>query len=282
MAYFRRIDAKIWGDATFQQLSPLLPSGQALWLYLLTGPHHVGVPGLYHVGRAALAEALSWDIADFDAAFAEIEDNGLALADWERRVVFIPNAIRYEKPNNARVVAGWMRAADAVPECKLRDRWHDEVAEYLREIGRAEWIGEKPVTVDPDNLEAERMAKWSAWQTRLIESAREDGVELVARKYVAEMERAVSLFYEQHGGRFTAHRRAKVAAALSQFKRDAVLLAIEIYVDRHAGSKDERYLCGIARRMSRMSERELAAELKRHRSSVHGGIAEEFTKGATA
>ena len=69
---YRKVEVKTWGDAKFRRLSKIQPSGQALWLFLITGPHTGPIPGLFRAGRAAMAEELDWDLEDFDKAFAEI------------------------------------------------------------------------------------------------------------------------------------------------------------------------------------------------------------------
>ena len=41
---YRKIEVRMWGDEKFRMLSPLPPSGQSLWLFLLTGPHTGPIP----------------------------------------------------------------------------------------------------------------------------------------------------------------------------------------------------------------------------------------------
>ena len=44
----------MWGDKSFRELSAPQPCGQALWIYLLTGPHTTPLPGLFMAGEAGL------------------------------------------------------------------------------------------------------------------------------------------------------------------------------------------------------------------------------------
>jgi hypothetical protein len=86
-----------------------------------------------------LAEALGWDLKAFREAFAEASRQGLVKADFEARLIWLPNAIRYNEPENPNVVKSWRAAWDELPECKLkRVAWEalrvalaakDEVAE---------------------------------------------------------------------------------------------------------------------------------------------------------
>lgn len=128
MSRYRRIDAAIWGDARFRSLSD---DAQRLWFYLLTGHEVTNLPGVLVLGRAALAEALRWDVDRTLDAFAELEaaidpEDGLPLAkaDWGARVIYLPNGPRHNPPANPNVVAGWRDPWRAVPECNLkREAW---------------------------------------------------------------------------------------------------------------------------------------------------------------
>ncbi|MCE4343948.1 hypothetical protein ABQW67_19700 [Xanthomonas hortorum] len=63
---YRKVEVRTWGDEKFRALSPMPPSGQGLWLYLITGPHTGPIPGLFRAGRAAMAEELEWEMEAFD------------------------------------------------------------------------------------------------------------------------------------------------------------------------------------------------------------------------
>lgn len=55
---YRKVHTRLWADEKFGELSALAPSGQALWLYLLTGPHTASIPGLYRVSVLSLSDQL--------------------------------------------------------------------------------------------------------------------------------------------------------------------------------------------------------------------------------
>ena len=112
MNRYRKVAANMWRDETFRKLSPLPPSGQSLWFYLLTGPHSGSIPGLFSAGRAGLAEELDWNQEEFDQAFREVETAGLAKADWKARVVWLPGAIDDNKPASPNVVVSWVVGGD--------------------------------------------------------------------------------------------------------------------------------------------------------------------------
>ncbi len=125
MARYRKIDLHIWGDENFKALSPIPPCGQGLWFFLLTGPFTGPIPGLFCAGRAAMAEALGWPLKAFDKAFQEASKKGMVKADWEARLVWLPNAIKYNLPESPNVITSWEKELDLLPECQLL---HDAIS----------------------------------------------------------------------------------------------------------------------------------------------------------
>lgn len=117
---YRRVSVRMHGDERFMRLSPLQASGQALWIYLLTGPHTGPVPGVFVIGKAAMAEALDWEQKAFEEAFAEVLGEGLVEFDPKTRLWFIPNAIRHNMPANPNVVRSWRGPWALLPECAMR------------------------------------------------------------------------------------------------------------------------------------------------------------------
>lgn len=111
----------MWGDSKFRALSALPPCGQGLWLYLLTNVNTSPIPGLFRAGRAAIAEELGWSLEDFDKAFQEVFNQGMVKADFISRVVWIPNAIKHNRPESPNVVISWGKEIDLIPECTLKD-----------------------------------------------------------------------------------------------------------------------------------------------------------------
>lgn len=109
MSRYRKIETRTWADEKFMRLTPMQPSGQCLWFYLLTGPHTGPVPGLFRAGRAAMADDLDWPLEAFDAAFEELLREGMVRADFKAKLVWLPNAIKYNKPESPNVVKSWGR-----------------------------------------------------------------------------------------------------------------------------------------------------------------------------
>ena len=132
---YRKVSTRIYSDEKFCGLSRPQPNGQSLWLYLITGRHTTSVPGLYMAGEAQLAEDMGWSLAGFRRAWAEIEAAGMGRADWKARVVWLPNAIKHNLPDNPNVVRGWFDALDEIPACALKRAALDRFAVVLGRLG---------------------------------------------------------------------------------------------------------------------------------------------------
>jgi len=116
----------------------------------------------------------------------------------------------------------------------------------------------------------ERMKTWEAFRASIVSQA-SNGTGALADHYLDALEGAVEKFYAVRGGAgFTPTRRETVARSLSGIGLDPMLAAVEVYVDLHAGLKDERYFLGIARKNRQLSEAELNADLDRHQAQFRG------------
>lgn len=137
MSRYRKIEVQLWADRKFLALSPLPPSGQSLWLFLLTGPHTGPIPGLFRIGQAAMAETLGWDLEAFREAFQEVFQQGMVKANWKDRVVWIPKAIYHNLPQSPNVIRSWAEELKTIPDCDLRTEALSGIREGLEQLGEA-------------------------------------------------------------------------------------------------------------------------------------------------
>lgn len=135
MSRYRKIEVRTWSDEKFRALSAAPPSGQGLWFFLLTGPHTGPIPGLFRAGRAGMAEELGWNLEGFDKAFAEVSQQGMAKADFKARLVWLPNAIKHNKPESPNVVRSWRAEFDLLPECDLKTEALESLRSFVCGLG---------------------------------------------------------------------------------------------------------------------------------------------------
>jgi hypothetical protein len=137
MGRYRKTDPRMYGDEKFRRLSKPQPNGQTLFHYLFTGPHTTNLPGLSILGEAGLAEALGWSISGCRAAWRTVCAAGLAEADWEARVVWVPNVIKYDPPESPSVVKSWGTRWDEIPECQLKLKAYVRLRAWMAGCGTA-------------------------------------------------------------------------------------------------------------------------------------------------
>ena len=118
---FSSVARRVHTDAGFLQLSAPQPNARSLWLWLLTCPEQTNIPGLIRIGERGAAEAChNWPLEGFRKGFQEVSRNGLAVADWGARLVWVPKAIKYNPPANPNVIKSWSDNWDELPECSLK------------------------------------------------------------------------------------------------------------------------------------------------------------------
>jgi hypothetical protein len=137
MARYRKLDLRTWNDKKFRALSPLPPSGQSLWLYLVLGPHTTSIPGLFEASENSMADRLGWSLKAFREAFREASSKALAKADWEARLVWLPKAPEYNRPESPNVVISWGAAFDELPECPIKWQAHQSLKAFTEGLGEA-------------------------------------------------------------------------------------------------------------------------------------------------
>jgi len=135
MSRYRNVHTKMWKSADFLALSPLKPSGQALFLYLLTGTHTTAVPGILVAGPAAIAEELGWKDSDVRKYLAEIVKQGMAVVDSKTRLIYMPAGLAHNRPANPNIVRSWRDEWAMVPACPLRDRIDADFGRILASFG---------------------------------------------------------------------------------------------------------------------------------------------------
>lgn len=201
---YRMLDVRIWCDEKFRALSPLKPSAQALFIYLLTNPHTTSIPGLYRAGAAAMAEELGWSLLGFNRALKEIVAQGLVKVDLKARVIFIANAVKYNKPQSPNVVKSWALHWDEVPECALKNEAYHFLKAFTQGLGKAfaqafeeslckarakrQSISYKPLLNQEQEQEQEQEIKQLKVHSRWVPNEHAPRRQTVGRNYVLTVE----------------------------------------------------------------------------------------------
>jgi hypothetical protein len=134
---YRKIDCRINADEKFRSLSSSPPCGKYLFIHLLINSHVGVIPGLYRLSEATLADDLGWDLKGLRKSFEEISLKGMAKADWEAKVVYLPNSLKYNKPASPNVVKSWASQWDVLPECNIKYEAYQQLRKDLESFGEA-------------------------------------------------------------------------------------------------------------------------------------------------
>lgn len=118
MAHYRKIDTRIWNDGKFLALSD---RGKLAFMFLLTHPHLTAV-GAMRSTIPGMAHELGWTERAFGEAFGEALSKGMAKHDAKSCFVWIPNFLRYNRPESPNVVRSWPSSIDMLPECVMKSQ----------------------------------------------------------------------------------------------------------------------------------------------------------------
>ena len=128
---YRKIDPRIWNDAKFASLSH---EAQRTFLFILTHPQMTAF-GAFRIGIGGMASELGIDYETFTGTlpqtfdetftgtlggvFGELLSKGLVKYDFRMCLVYAPNFLKYNAPDNPNIANGWLSSLDFLPECEL-------------------------------------------------------------------------------------------------------------------------------------------------------------------
>lgn len=130
MAIYRKIDCRISNDKKFRELSV---EGKLAW-YTILSRRDLAPIGAFKSSFESLAieqrgnEYLNKDLQKdlskgfsevFIKALNELLSKGLIKYDSEAFLIYVPNFLKYNFPENPNVVKSWKSALDSLPECNL-------------------------------------------------------------------------------------------------------------------------------------------------------------------
>jgi len=133
MGRYRRVDTRIWNDEKFAALSD---RGKLAFLFLLTHPHMTSL-GAMRATLPGLAAELGWDTHTFSDAFAELVEGGMVRYYHQASLVWLPNFLRYNLPENPNVVKSWGKVLDLIPECAGKRELLATVRATIETLGQA-------------------------------------------------------------------------------------------------------------------------------------------------
>jgi hypothetical protein len=116
-----KVNRGIWTDPDLRSLKAR-PSTRVLYIFALTGPHTVGITGLFQTSHEEIADFLGWPTSGVREASAEIEAAGLYEADWSHGVVWIERTVPLNFPGRPYTLSSWRAHWPAMPKCTIVDK----------------------------------------------------------------------------------------------------------------------------------------------------------------
>lgn len=114
MARYKKIDVRIWNDAKFNALSS---DAQLIFLYLLTSPQTTML-GAVPVDKHTVSRILKFNDIRYGIGYKQLYEYGMLEYD-EAGIFWIKNFLKYNPPENPKVVISYSSLLDLFPECPL-------------------------------------------------------------------------------------------------------------------------------------------------------------------
>lgn len=131
MARYRKIDPRIWNDSKFSSLSN---DAKLLFIYLLTSPQTQMI-GAVPMRAESVAAELGFDMKRYGIGYQELNKSGIAEYD-DRGLYWVKNFLKYNSPDNPKVVISWRECLDFLPECPILQKIVDSA--YAHCLSRGE------------------------------------------------------------------------------------------------------------------------------------------------
>ncbi len=133
MSKFRKVDPKIWNDKKFNALSD---KAKLVFFLILTHPHLTAL-GAMRGSIKGLAFDLKMNEKAFREAFREAFRASLIKYDEESSFIWLPNFLKYNRPQSPNVVLSWSNWLNYLPECDLKIELIHNVKSFVQSLGEA-------------------------------------------------------------------------------------------------------------------------------------------------
>jgi hypothetical protein len=132
---YQPVFVKVWTGESFAAVSE---RARLLFLFLLTCPQTTLLCGVVVASVGTIAHALRWSESEVREHMAELAADGTVAFD-EAGVVWLPNALTYNPPDNPSIVTGWRNFWGLVPACPLKASVWDRLHAFCTGKGAA-WL----------------------------------------------------------------------------------------------------------------------------------------------
>lgn len=127
MARYRKVSIKIWHDKAFRSLND---DQQLLFLFILTHPNMTSVGGMA-ITLEGLAAQKGWRLDRLSKAVSILHRKRMIRYDPGTQCLILPNFIKHNEPESWKVIGGWVKAFELLPEGPLQIELYHILREYI-------------------------------------------------------------------------------------------------------------------------------------------------------
>jgi len=127
---YRKVDQEFWTDEKVMQWDT---DTQHLALYLLTNQHSTS-EGFYQLKKLYMMADLDWDSERFEEAFTKLLEDGFLKYDETVSIVFLPNTLKYNPPENPNQAVGAVKQLKKLPDTDLIEDFLKQAKEHAPKI----------------------------------------------------------------------------------------------------------------------------------------------------
>ena len=116
---FATVCPDLWRDKEFKRLTV---EQRYVWLHLLTSPARTHFPGLARTTIREVAAIVELSFKKVSATIAKLTELGWVEFDEAEEVMYLPNGLKYNPPDNPKQLIHWVRVWSSFPDCSLKER----------------------------------------------------------------------------------------------------------------------------------------------------------------
>jgi len=114
---FATVCPDLWRDKEFKRLTI---EQRYVWLHLLTSPARTHFPGLARTTIREVAAVIDLSFKKVSATIAKLTELRWVEFDEAEEVMYLPNGLKYNPPDNPKQLIHWVRVWSSFPDCSLK------------------------------------------------------------------------------------------------------------------------------------------------------------------
>lgn len=131
---YRKVSGGMYNDSKVLAMDK---NAVFLWQAFLTGPYTTNIPGVLVGSKTVFLEATEKWLTEqeFDTALAQIAGQKMAVADFQCRLVYLPNAQKHQGERlNLNQIKAWVNTWREMRDCPLKWHIYHKLFRFIRQM----------------------------------------------------------------------------------------------------------------------------------------------------